>query len=38
MQDADGESKQLFQEFRDQDQQCVQRILQILPQKLGQGR
>lgn len=36
MQDTDGDTRQLFEEFRSQDQQCVQRIMQILPQRLNQ--
>lgn len=36
--DADGDTRQLFEEFRDQDRQAVQRLMQILPQKLTQGR
>lgn len=35
MQDTDGDARQLFEEFRSQDQQCVQRIMQILPQRLS---
>jgi tyrosyl-tRNA synthetase len=33
--DADGDTRQLFESFRDQDRQAVQQILQILPGKLG---
>ena len=36
--DADGDTRQLFEEFRDQDRQAVQRLMQILPQKLTHGR
>ena len=34
MQDADGDTRKLFEEFRSQDQQCVQRIMEILPQRM----
>ena len=33
--DADGDTRQLFESFRDMDRQCVQQIMQILPGKLG---
>jgi hypothetical protein len=33
--DADGDTRQLFESFRDQDRQAVQQIMQVLPSKLG---
>jgi hypothetical protein len=33
--DADGDTRQLFESFLDQDRQAVQRILKILPSKLA---
>jgi hypothetical protein len=32
--DADGDTRQLFENFLDQDRQAVQQILKILPSKL----
>ncbi len=36
--DADGETRQLFERFRDQDRQDVQQIMELLPKKLGGGQ
>lgn len=36
--DADGDTRHLFESFREQDRQCVQQIMQILPSKLGRGQ
>ena len=33
--DADGDTRQLFESFRDQDRQAVQQIMQILPGKIS---
>jgi hypothetical protein len=33
--DADGDTRQLFERFRDQDRQAVQQIMEILPNKLN---
>lgn len=32
--DADGDTRQLFESFRDMDRQCVEQIMQVLPNKL----
>ena len=33
--DADGDTRQLFERFRDQDRQAVPQIMEILPNKLN---